>query len=151
MGPYWCGKDIFMDMLSISDYFILGNFYQASLVGERSTDSWVTYPSPNWDNLWPLGKKKVKLWLQDFCLPENLILPNFQRKQDNRIIQIREEKGKKGWEDLPSRKGKFMSDMRIGIVQVREESWDIKRRTWRLASFHHLQGPSNVPHPSPAR
>jgi hypothetical protein len=33
---------------------------------------------------------------EKFVLPDNPIIPNFQRKQGDRVIRMREEKGKRG-------------------------------------------------------
>jgi hypothetical protein len=46
--------------------------------------------------------------MNNFFLPENLIIPNFQWKQGDKVIRMREEKRKKEREDFPSKRDKLL-------------------------------------------
>jgi hypothetical protein len=70
--------------------------YWASMVGQRNIFSQVPHPGPHWDNCSvPRQEKDVKVCL---CWTLNLVsdqkisyFPDFQSKQYNRVIWIREE------------------------------------------------------------
>ncbi len=85
-------------------YFTLGTFIGSPLL-ERET--WIREsPVLVHTGKTSVPQEKITRTEKLFFLPENLSLPNFQRKQDDRIIRRKEEKGKEEWEDLPFRTDK---------------------------------------------
>jgi hypothetical protein len=79
------------------------------LVGERNVFSGSPVSFPTGTTTSPWAGKEVKVWPKNwetlFPIRKNLIFPDFQKKQDNKLIWIKKEK--QGWkyeEDWPSGK-----------------------------------------------
>ncbi len=98
-GMYNFFEDTGLGFYSICGIHRLWELLLASSVGERNADSWVPCPSPHWDNHWSPGVIRIAINCGAELSTDDHVIPNFHRKQGDRVIQLKAET--RGWVDCP--------------------------------------------------